>query len=891
MKFGVNKIIGKTVGASLFFLGLIFLPAMVQAAGCCVYIPDGSKAPDWLKALPDKIIVLNQKNGKCPKVADIPALVNLANYYEEPATFGSESCLKTTDETVLTALSVIQKNTCCVLRDKDNKPILCKDKSDAESDMDSCALILGTKAKDGASIGSFNSACSETIPCKELAASKITAGTAAAGTTASTAAAKADPNAPTPWKKAECESVKIGGEPRYVWLPPSDKPSLTEGNYCFVRPLKANLEISIGSVGTIKSIGEYINVVYKYVIGFGVLAIVLTIIVSGFQWMVSGIADQIGAAKKRIGNALLGLLLLLGAHIVIYTINPQILQLRAPLIKAIRPKDFGVAKSNTCDPDVQPDSCVKQYGDNFYCKPTFNYIDAECSRQARNYQMLFTGVVASMVALPAVATAVSEGAVGSAASSAVNWVSGQLTWKGAAANVATEIVSDEVGKKIGKVVAPLVAGVGFAYLVSGSEKATPAKGYCTEMKQDQADYKVCRFDKECASGACLLTADLACGTMQLGICVSGQLKEPCAKGLTKAMETLYSKKTDKGVMQWTFNKVFGAGWGEKIWGNASEREAKIKEVYGCKTGGAHCVGKIGNEPMLGFCSDGTEAGMGCDDSLKCGGGLVCVKNFCREAGYFNDKGGLKQWGATCFTAHDCGFSQNLAVSPAVCLKVDANHAWMSGFGTTGTYDKEVVEATKVMGKCVFDSPVQILKWGVVSDIKIADNSNQPCFVNLSSCADSSCEGVSNLIQKAFTGYYSSLDSATKAGFTSELATRFKDGVKFEIVGCGWASQSWHKKQKIMPPDTGYCQVPIGSFFETAINNGTNVVGGLCVTKNGVGDVIPGFSDSAVADTATINVNLLKPGSMQPVVTVRKQGAESIERVPSYYYIDSAFQLF
>lgn len=70
---------------------------------------------------------------------------------------------------------------------------------------------------------------------------------------------------------------------------------------------------------------QYLTAVYRYsIVAISILAVVM-IMVAGIQWLTSGGSpDKIGAAKKRIGGAIIGMILSVGSYTILYTINPYL---------------------------------------------------------------------------------------------------------------------------------------------------------------------------------------------------------------------------------------------------------------------------------------------------------------------------------------------------------------------------------------------------------------------------------------------------------------------------------------------------------------------------------------------------------------------------------------
>jgi len=76
-------------------------------------------------------------------------------------------------------------------------------------------------------------------------------------------------------------------------------------------------------------IGEYIAPVYKYgVVAVGVFAVIM-IIFAGFIWTTSGgSSERINEAKKRIVQAIIGLLIATTSYSLLYLINPELVDFR-----------------------------------------------------------------------------------------------------------------------------------------------------------------------------------------------------------------------------------------------------------------------------------------------------------------------------------------------------------------------------------------------------------------------------------------------------------------------------------------------------------------------------------------------------------------------------------
>jgi hypothetical protein len=71
---------------------------------------------------------------------------------------------------------------------------------------------------------------------------------------------------------------------------------------------------------------SFVNSLYALSIGIAALLAVIKIIIAGVKYMLTDIVTSKGAAKKDIQGALIGLLIVLGAVLVLTIINPQLTQ-------------------------------------------------------------------------------------------------------------------------------------------------------------------------------------------------------------------------------------------------------------------------------------------------------------------------------------------------------------------------------------------------------------------------------------------------------------------------------------------------------------------------------------------------------------------------------------
>ncbi|MBT3539147.1 hypothetical protein HOF40_02470 [Candidatus Parcubacteria bacterium] len=99
---------------------------------------------------------------------------------------------------------------------------------------------------------------------------------------------------------------------------------------------KAVTAISFGGKTEFSSIADFIQYIYRYGFIIGSVIAVAMIILGGILWIFSGgSADAITKAKKKIGGALMGLVLIALSYSILNLVNPYLVNLRLPEIWAI----------------------------------------------------------------------------------------------------------------------------------------------------------------------------------------------------------------------------------------------------------------------------------------------------------------------------------------------------------------------------------------------------------------------------------------------------------------------------------------------------------------------------------------------------------------------------
>lgn len=85
---------------------------------------------------------------------------------------------------------------------------------------------------------------------------------------------------------------------------------------------------------------EYIRQIYWYILGLTIALSVLMMVVGGVEYtLIWASESKKSEAKKRITDAIIGLIIGLGSYLILYTINPQLVSLEL--------EEAGICNSNS----------------------------------------------------------------------------------------------------------------------------------------------------------------------------------------------------------------------------------------------------------------------------------------------------------------------------------------------------------------------------------------------------------------------------------------------------------------------------------------------------------------------------------------------------------------
>ena len=120
-----------------------------------------------------------------------------------------------------------------------------------------------------------------------------------------------------------------------------------------------------GEGGTVKNLTDYLQGAYRLIIGAGAIFAVVMMIIAGYQLIFSGgSSDKTGAAKKRIFNAGIGLILALISFVSLNAITPRLVQLRLPQVAPVPAFPEGADETSCTSSYLQSYALTQATGQN-----------------------------------------------------------------------------------------------------------------------------------------------------------------------------------------------------------------------------------------------------------------------------------------------------------------------------------------------------------------------------------------------------------------------------------------------------------------------------------------------------------------------------------------------
>ncbi len=93
-------------------------------------------------------------------------------------------------------------------------------------------------------------------------------------------------------------------------------------------------------------LGQYIQALYKFLLGVGLIAAALMVIIGGYKYIISSTGAKVSEGKETIKDALLGITILLGAYVILSNLNPNLTQFGALTVPFVEEDLFVLSKKD-----------------------------------------------------------------------------------------------------------------------------------------------------------------------------------------------------------------------------------------------------------------------------------------------------------------------------------------------------------------------------------------------------------------------------------------------------------------------------------------------------------------------------------------------------------------
>lgn len=114
--------------------------------------------------------------------------------------------------------------------------------------------------------------------------------------------------------------------------------------YCYPDPAKAaktTLNVAIGGYTVSGNVGEYINTVITWLLNAGIIIVIVMVMIGGLEYTLGAAQEEmVGKGKKRIKDAITGLVLLMCSYVILFTVNPYLIRMQLPQYPMVKRVDL-----------------------------------------------------------------------------------------------------------------------------------------------------------------------------------------------------------------------------------------------------------------------------------------------------------------------------------------------------------------------------------------------------------------------------------------------------------------------------------------------------------------------------------------------------------------------
>lgn len=119
---------------------------------------------------------------------------------------------------------------------------------------------------------------------------------------------------------------------------PSQFQSLTPKLGVEIPGLNLSPATQVGNSTRIPFLAEYINGIYRYLVGIVLIVAIVMMVYGGFRYLIGSAMDDVSKGKTIIRDALIGMVLVIGAYTILNTVNPATVSLKilqVPFVKHV----------------------------------------------------------------------------------------------------------------------------------------------------------------------------------------------------------------------------------------------------------------------------------------------------------------------------------------------------------------------------------------------------------------------------------------------------------------------------------------------------------------------------------------------------------------------------
>lgn len=341
--------------------------------------------------------------------------------------------------------------------------------------------------------------------------------------------------------------------------------------YCYAPAPDVTLQVSVLGY-QVKGIENYLSRFYQFLIAVSGIFAGIMIAYAGIRWMMAaGNPEAITDAKKKIGNAIIGLILIVSSYLILYTINPALVTLRLPPIKMAR--RFEVITNKCTTAGVLASKLPQLYcGETVQCKDIPDACGGRSTGQCTGQYCDGTNEICdNEVAMPA--------------------------WPRGISKDAKCINLSDCKSNCSSIKDIFVCNSSICLKNNKIDKYCQWDNTSVQCKDGRVKDEMCTDDRECASGICMNGECTEKGGAPGGVRCNRDTE--CASGMCNKAKAPDECVPVGGVRQ-----------------NGEDCELARPGMCGQ---GFHCVDVPGSE---GDCSDGSR-GAPCVSDGDCGAGLKC----------------------------------------------------------------------------------------------------------------------------------------------------------------------------------------------------------------------------------------------------------------------------